>query len=94
MKIGKLVLLLIMVICFQTKTFSQEPFSKETGYLPLRKLFSPEYYISGKPVILPFTSATKPFFCKWETIIEKQSKVPLRFRLGNLDYVNTLENKN
>ncbi|MFZ1704142.1 MAG: hypothetical protein WAT79_07335 [Saprospiraceae bacterium] len=33
------------------------------------------------------------FFCKIENKIEKQSNVPFRFRLGNLDYVNRLENK-
>lgn len=34
-----------------------------------------------------------PFFCKMEHKIERRSKIPFRFRLGNLNYVNKLENK-
>jgi len=47
------------------------------------KLLAPDHYVKGLG-----------FFCKKELQLEKATKIPFRFRLGSLDYVNKLEGKN
>lgn len=57
--------------------------------------FSPNLTITSNRTIFNRFDANKlPLFCKIEHQIEKSSKIAFRFRLGDLNYVNMLENKN
>lgn len=51
-------------------------------------------FVLRKPVLSPsYYNNHLGFFCQKELLLDKITTVPIRFRLGSLDYVNWMEQK-
>jgi len=82
--------LVVLLLIFSGKNFAQQKTDsvaamKISAYPPkdLKKFsLSPDFY-----------STHLGLFCKKELLFQKKTTIPLRLRLGSLEYVNRLEGK-
>ncbi len=77
---------LFLIIAVESTAQQLIPQSKPIGADSI-KYFSPR--------IIPANIYSKnlAFFCKAELQLEKRTKIPFRFRLGSMEYVDALEGK-
>jgi hypothetical protein len=75
----------ILFLLFVSTVNAQNKFPKTDTTLqrPLVMLFIPSDYANSK----------QGYLCRQEWKMEKMTGVPIRFRLGSLEYVNRLEGK-
>lgn len=82
-----IVLFIVGMAKAQKKAPQSQKFTFITKEYDLGKIKKP------KTVAPDFISKNQGFICRKEWLLEKKTGLPLRVRLGSLDYVNKLEGK-
>lgn len=75
------------------KGIYQVPFGKKRAEESPGLFLQPVFFRLDSPLPGNFYSLHLSFFCRNELLLEKTTSIPLRLRLGSLEYTNYLERK-
>ena len=100
-RLFKIIVVLLPLLCGRAFAQKSSPFLKSLSALPLKETQKnlPALRLAAvsqqKVNTLPQNYYTNGlgYFCKKELAVQKVTGVPLRFRLGSLEYCNRLEGK-
>ncbi|MFN4080335.1 MAG: hypothetical protein ACK4NS_05500 [Saprospiraceae bacterium] len=82
---------LLLIMAFLALSCAQAQFARSPRPLPVLRADSLALF---RPAFLPVWDKRRmPVFCRLEWEWDKRAGMPLRFRLGSVDYVDWLEGK-
>lgn len=92
--VQRFLILLISLILLQLAAFSQEQKNVKKNFEPavFDSVKVPAKYISLNPAAYQF-EIRQGIICRKEYQFEKKTGLPIRLRLGSLEYVNRMEGK-
>jgi len=92
-KLAKSFIVVLLLISAKTGMTQDSTITASRHYSFVFNTLDSSLLENGNTVQLPLKPLRFGFFCKQELLFEKATKVPLRIRLGSLQYTNYLEQK-